>query len=235
MEVQGTAPLVDETKTDVSQVVDSQQILDLPINGRRVDTFVLLTPGVTNDGIYGLLTFRGVANGNTFLLDGNDTTEQFYVENAGRTRIRIADLPGRRAGIPGGFRELLGRIRPRHGRRGEHRHPQRHQRSAWHRVLVFPQSGFRRARCVLHASTRTMCAIQRGASLGGPFIKNKLFFFFNADLTNRNFPADSSIIKAGVVNTTTEQWVGCARRPRGAMRRHQRPAAALLRARCRAR
>src|SRR4029077_2511929 len=53
----------------------------------RVDSFVLLTPGVTNDGNFGLLTFRGVANGNTFLLDGNDSTEQFFVENNGRTRI----------------------------------------------------------------------------------------------------------------------------------------------------
>jgi hypothetical protein len=40
-------------------------------------------------------------------------------------------------------------------------------------------------------------------------VKDKLFYFFNADLTNRNFPLDSSIIKAGVVNTATEQWVGC--------------------------
>ena len=39
VEVVGTAPLVDDTKTDVSQVIDTQQILDLPINGRRVDTF----------------------------------------------------------------------------------------------------------------------------------------------------------------------------------------------------
>ena len=86
VQVEGTAPLVNETKTDVSQVVGSQQIIDLPINGRRVDTFVLLTPAVTNDGIYGLLTFRGTANSNAFLVDGNDTTDQFWSENAGRTR-----------------------------------------------------------------------------------------------------------------------------------------------------
>ena len=81
------AATVQDTKTDVSQVIDSTLIQDLPINGRRVDSFVLLTPGVTNDGTFGLLTFRGVAGGNSFLVDGNDTTEQFYNENAGRTRI----------------------------------------------------------------------------------------------------------------------------------------------------
>ncbi|MBV9506794.1 MAG: TonB-dependent receptor, partial [Acidobacteriia bacterium] len=87
VDVTGAAALVDDTKTDVSQVVDTQQIQELPINGRRVDNFVLLTPGVTNDGTFGLLTFRGIANGNSFLLDGNDSTERFYMENNGRTRI----------------------------------------------------------------------------------------------------------------------------------------------------
>src|SRR5258707_592268 len=41
VDVTGEAPVIDATKTDVSQVVTSKQILDLPINGRRVDAFVL--------------------------------------------------------------------------------------------------------------------------------------------------------------------------------------------------
>jgi len=49
------------------------QVWSEPINGRRVDSFVLLTPGVTNDGTFGLLSFRGVAGHNAFLIDGNDT------------------------------------------------------------------------------------------------------------------------------------------------------------------
>src|SRR4051794_22462292 len=36
--VDAVAPIVDSTKTDVSQVIDSTQIQDLPINGRRVDS-----------------------------------------------------------------------------------------------------------------------------------------------------------------------------------------------------
>ena len=66
LDVVATAPLAQDTKTDLSQVVDTRQIQDLPINGRRVDTFVLLTPGVTNDGNFGLLSLSGVANGNAF-------------------------------------------------------------------------------------------------------------------------------------------------------------------------
>ena len=87
VEVTGTAPLLEDTKSDVSGVVGTRQIQDLPINGRRVDSFVLLTPGVSDDGNFGLLSFRGVAGQNSFLVDGTDTTEQYYNENAGRTRI----------------------------------------------------------------------------------------------------------------------------------------------------
>jgi outer membrane receptor protein involved in Fe transport len=76
-----------EMKTDVSQNVTQAQIDNLPINGRRVDSFVLLTPGVVPDGTGGLLSFRGIPGGNNFMTDGNDTTETFYNENGGRNRI----------------------------------------------------------------------------------------------------------------------------------------------------
>src|SRR5213079_1361953 len=49
IEVQSAAPIVDNIKTDVSQVIGSTQILELPINGRRVDSFVLLSPAVVPD------------------------------------------------------------------------------------------------------------------------------------------------------------------------------------------
>jgi len=87
IDVSAAGQMVEDTKSDLSGVVDSRSIQDLPINGRRVDSFVLLTPGVSNDGNFGLLTFRGVAGQNSFLVDGTDTTESFYNENAGRTRI----------------------------------------------------------------------------------------------------------------------------------------------------
>src|SRR3954469_9283440 len=87
VDVTAEAPLVEDTKSGVTATVNGDQIENLPINGRRVDSFVLLTPAVTNDGEFGLLSFRGIAAGNAFLTDGNDTTNSFYNENAGRTRI----------------------------------------------------------------------------------------------------------------------------------------------------
>lgn len=50
IEVSEMAPIVEQTKTGVSQVVVSAQIQELPINGRRVGSFVPLTPAVVPDG-----------------------------------------------------------------------------------------------------------------------------------------------------------------------------------------
>ena len=67
----------------VSALVDQKEINDLPINGRRVDQFVLLTPGVTTDGAGGEVTFRGVPGNNIFLQDGMDVTQQWGQDDAG--------------------------------------------------------------------------------------------------------------------------------------------------------
>ncbi len=76
VDVSAEAPLVEDAKSGVTQVVGQTQIDGLPINGRRADTFVLLTPAVVPDGNFGLVSFRGIASGNSFLTDGNDTTEE---------------------------------------------------------------------------------------------------------------------------------------------------------------
>ncbi len=208
--VETAAPLVDDTKSDVSQVVDSREIVDLPINGRRVDTFVLLTPAVTNDGIYGLLTFRGVANGNAFLVDGNDTTDQFWVENAGRTRTvsqlsqdAVQEFEVVSSNFSAEYGKASGGIVNAVTRSGTNDF---HGTAFWffrnqnlEALDAFTPAG------VFPKDTRN----QRGFSLGGPMQKNKLFFFLNGDFTNKNFPLQSSIIKAGVVDSTNEVWLGC--------------------------
>ena len=40
------APVIEPTRTEISQVIDTQQIADLPTNSRRFTDFALLTPGV---------------------------------------------------------------------------------------------------------------------------------------------------------------------------------------------
>src|SRR5712692_10112406 len=84
IDVEGT-PIVEANKIGLSQVVENSQTLHLPINGRRVDSYVLLTPAVVPDGNAGLMSFRGIAAGNSFLTDGNDTTNLFYYRSEEHT------------------------------------------------------------------------------------------------------------------------------------------------------
>ena len=79
------AVLVDADRVDQSQVVSEQLVNNLPVNGRRFDNFVLLTPNVAPDGNTGLLSFRGISGlYNTNLVDGANNNQAFFSEARGR-------------------------------------------------------------------------------------------------------------------------------------------------------
>src|SRR2546426_807553 len=50
---------VETDKTEVSTVINLKDVMNLPLNGRRWDAFVMTTPGASNDGGFGLISFRG--------------------------------------------------------------------------------------------------------------------------------------------------------------------------------
>ncbi|HVW87491.1 MAG TPA: TonB-dependent receptor, partial [Bryobacteraceae bacterium] len=84
--VTSESPVVDTDKTEVSQIVSENAVKNLPINGRRWDAFVLLTPNVTTDGGTGLVSYRGISglyNNNT--VDGANNQQAFFSESKGRT------------------------------------------------------------------------------------------------------------------------------------------------------
>lgn len=211
--VEAETTAVDQTKVSTSSVVDSKEILDLPINGRRVDSFVLLTPGVANDAAFGLLTFRGNPGGNTFLTDGNDTTNSFYDENAGRTRTyNIAqDAVQEFQVVSSNFLAEYG-----HASGGVVNTVTRSGTNSIHGTAY----EFFRNR-TLNATDPTTNGVnppewrhQAGLSLGGPVMKDKVFYFFNGELTRRNDPLVSSNINNGLfdasgnyepINPTTKQ------------------------------
>jgi hypothetical protein len=199
---------VQDTKTDVSQVIDSDQISDLPTNGRRVDAFVLLTPGVTNDSTFGLLTFRGVAGGNSFLLDGNDTTEQYYNENAGRTRIfspisqdAVQEFEVLSSNFAAEYGRAVGGVVNTVTRSGSN---QIHGTA-----YTFFRNRTLDARDRYATFNPSEVRYQSGVSLGGALVKDKLFYFLNGDFTRRNFPMSDSISRAGVIDGNSQIFIGC--------------------------
>lgn len=203
VEVIADAVPVDQTKTGVSDVVGSRQILELPINGRRVDSFVLLTPGVAPEGNFGLLTFRGIPGGNAFLTDGNDTTNQLWNENAGRSRIAsnvsqdaVQEFQVLSNNYSAEFGRAVGGVVNTVTRSGGN---EVHGTGFW----FFRNQAFNALDRYAKATgqpnpdeTRN----QMGGSIGGPIIRDKLFYFANAEFTRRDFPIVSSLTTPPLFN-----------------------------------
>jgi hypothetical protein len=87
--VSGVAPQINTTSADFANTLNQTAIANLPIQRPRWSNFALLTPGVVNDSNgFGLLSFRGVStllNGTS--IDGADNLQYFFSEERGRTRI----------------------------------------------------------------------------------------------------------------------------------------------------
>ena len=197
VEVTAEAVLVEDTKTDVSQLVNSRQIMELPINGRRVDSFVLLTPAVVPDGAFGLLSFRGVAGHNAFLTDGNDTTNTYYNENAGRTRITspisqeaVQEFQVISDNFAAEYGQAMGGVVNTITKSGSN---DIHGTGYW-----FFRNRSLNARDRFATFNPQDIRHQSGVSLGGAFIKDKLFYFFNYEATRRNFPAIATVTSANL-------------------------------------
>jgi len=204
VDVIDTAPIVESTKTGVSQVVESAQIVNLPINGRRVDSFVLLTPAVVSDGTFGLISFRGVAANNTFLTDGNDTTQSFFNENAGRTRISsqisqdaVQEFQVLSNNYSAEYGRASGGVVNTVTRSGSN---DIHGAGYWFFRNQDFNSPDRYAPVNANGVGRLNPPEKRhqfGGSIGGPIKENKLFYFFNTEITRRDFPFVSTYTRAG--------------------------------------
>src|SRR5882672_5859384 len=84
--VTSEAPLLDTEKTEASQTMDQQMLSNLPVNGRRWDNFVLLTPNVAPDGNSGLVSYRGISGlYNSNLVDGASNQQALFAEARGRS------------------------------------------------------------------------------------------------------------------------------------------------------
>ena len=88
--VTSESPLIDTEKTEVSQTVDQQLISNLPVNGRNWSDFVLLTPNVVQDGGSGLVSFHGISG----------LYNQNYVDGANNNEMLFSEARGRASGAP---------------------------------------------------------------------------------------------------------------------------------------
>jgi hypothetical protein len=211
--VTAEAPVIDTRRTDVSSVVDETAIDNLPINGRRWDTFVMLSPGVTNDGNFGLISYRGISGlYNNNMVDGVDNNQAFFSEARGRTRavysISSASIKEFQVGVSNMSAEF--------------------GRAAGGTVNAVTKSGtnlflgegfyFLRDKSFMSRDPFVAEEFwdrvderrqQFGAAFGGPIERDRIFFFASYDQQVRDFPPFVNTSSSTFYNTCTASAVNC--------------------------
>lgn len=190
VEVKASAPLIESDSSSIGQVVEQRQVAELPLNGRNFVQLATLGPGVTGVGFGSRGTIMSgsrpddlrpgseiFANGNregsnNFLWDGIDNNERLTLSIVLRpsveavrefkiqTNLFTADQ-GRNSGATVNVITKSG-SNEFHG-------------SAYD----FLRNDKTDARNFFSPVKPSLRQNQFGASLGGPVIKNKLFFFAN--------------------------------------------------------
>lgn len=202
--VDATDTALDVTRLGVSELVSQHEINELPINGRRVDQFVLLTPGVTTDGAGGEVTFRGVPGNNLFLQDGMDVTQQWGQDDAGSTSAfsplsqdAVQEFQVQSSDYSAEFGHAAGGIVNTVTKSGTNNY---HGSGFWffkNRTLnaTDPYS-YNNGAPFNPPNWRH----QFGGSVGGPIKRDKLFFFANTEETRESRPLVSSYSSSSQLN-----------------------------------
>src|SRR6266404_4934038 len=195
-------PVITTDRADFSTNINDTTIDNLPINGRRWSTFALSTPGAVPDGGFGLVSFRGISgllNNNT--VDGADNNQAFFSEERGRTRISystseaaIQEFQINTSNYSAEYGRSAGGVVNAVTKSGTN---QLHGQAFWYDRdsdfgAINPFSF--KSQLVNGVAARLPFLPpdkrhQFGGGIGGPIVKDKLFFFFSGDQQLRGFPA----------------------------------------------
>jgi outer membrane receptor protein involved in Fe transport len=186
--VTSEAPIVETTKSEVSSVVNERFIQSLPTNGRNFIDFVLTTPGVTRDVRLGDISFAGQRGTlNSLVVDGADNNTTFFAQALGRTGSGRAPYQFSEDAVQE-FQVNTNAYSAEYGRAGgavinvvTKSGTNDYHGSAFE---FFRDRGLNANDYINVINGRPKGAYhfnQFGATLGGPIVKDRLFFFANYD------------------------------------------------------
>lgn len=204
VDVSAQAPVLDFESPAYGGHLSTAEIESIPINNRRWSALAVLTPGVTPDAAgFGLLSFRAISPLlNNVEIDGADDNQAFFSEERGRTR---AGYSTSQAALRE-FQVNTGVYSAEYGRAvgGVVNSVTRTGTNALHGELYFYNRNSSRSAFQPGATNTTFNSTtdayvtapykpkdnrdQYGFGVGGPLIKDKLFFFYAFDQFKRNFP-----------------------------------------------
>lgn len=201
VEVTAEAPVINTNDNSSATNINQTSINELPINGRRASNFVVLTPATVPDGTFGLISFRGISGLlNNSTVDGGDNNQAFFSEERGRTRINysisqsaIREFQVNTSNYSAEFGRSAGGVintvtkSGTNGFHGEVFYYNRNNRNGARNPRAFQSLLVNGVPTTAPAKPIDLRQ-QFGGAIGGPVIKDKLFFFFSYDQQKRNFP-----------------------------------------------
>ena len=195
--VSSEPPLVDTEKVEESQVVDQQIVSNVPVNSRRFESFVLLTPNVIPDGNTGLIGYRGISGVyNSNIVDGANNNQQFFSEARGRSIGAPFVFPvdsisqfessatGYSAELGGAAGGIINAITKSGGNQFHGDAFEYYRTPGFNALDPFNKFQGRNAPPLtspIFLSQPVKVQHEFGGSIGGPIIKDKLFFHFTYD------------------------------------------------------
>jgi Carboxypeptidase regulatory-like domain/TonB-dependent Receptor Plug Domain len=232
VEVVESVPLVETASTTLSQVVDRQLVQELPLNGRDFGKLVALTPGVTVEGSgvagsekgFGQFNIDGNRDrSNNYNLDGTDNNDPFF-NNSALNQVGITGAPAtllpldaiQEFNIQSQFGAEYGRnsgsvvnIVTRSGTNILHGSLYEYNRNS-----AFDARNYFNTKFQSDGAPNPQSRFNNnnfGGSLGGPIIKDKVFFFFayegQRERVGSDFalavPSQAQIAEAQTVAVTT--------------------------------
>ena len=208
VQVEAAATMVETHSTGVGQVVNQQQVVELPLNGRQVTQLITLAGGAnTVSSGFGqapssgnLISSKnypnealvsvagGMLNGTTYLLDGGTHNDVFnnlnlplpFPDAVLEFKVETSALPAEYGQHSAGAVNVVSKSGTNqiHGD-----------------AFEFVRNGFFNARDFFAPVNDNLKRNQFGGTLGGPIRKNKLFFFLGyQDTIIRSAPASTPAV-----------------------------------------
>jgi Carboxypeptidase regulatory-like domain/TonB dependent receptor len=195
IEVTSESPILDTDKTEVSQTLGENFLENLPVASRNWSNFVLLTPNVVQDGGSGLISFHGISGlYNQNYVDGSNNNQMLFSEARGRASgapyvysvDSIKEFQAETSNYSVEFGQAAG---------GQVNAITKSGTNAYHGDLFYslryptlnaldPYNKYQ----ALHNNGNPFLLTQPihqqqqfGGSVGGPIMKDRLFFFFTYD------------------------------------------------------
>ena len=206
--VTADATMIDTRESQLGETVDQKRIQDLPLNGRNAYSLVQLVPGVTN---YTGESAIGDQNGSSFSVNGIRTAlNSFYLDGVFDTaiyrdggnlipnpdavhefRLLTSNFDAEFGRAPGGVVNLITRSGTNN----------------FHGLLYdYLRNNVLNAKSYFNNSVTPLKQNQFGGNVGGPFLRDKLFFFFSYE--GLRVASPTTVAAASLVTPTPAEAMG---------------------------